>query len=175
MPPKRLYIPTSSASLPHYWGSGLIMPPILFSKSIEKAQVIASALILVETMFAFNANCSLEVVLTEKDERDIIKLKEGVYQFKGCLPVTRIINIYFQKEEQLKTTIWNINQGSGFVPERLLKVVSKNEISQPEIILDFDLGEDTTTQLLAEKTNRYNVILGGLAFMRLAYDGVYRY
>jgi len=175
MTSNRFYLPISTTSLPHYWGSGLIMPPGLFGTTIEKTQTIPNALILVKSLFSHNENCSLELVLMQEEIDQLVELRQETYVLRTCLPITRVANIFFRTEEQLKTTVWNINRGAAFVPKRLLKVADAKETRHrlPDIKLEFSEKEEPYE--LVEKVNRFNVILGGLSFMRLAYDGNYKY
>jgi hypothetical protein len=171
---KRLYIPITSTSLAHFFGAGLIMPPALYSKSIEKAQKIDHSLILTEDRFSLDCNCSLEVLLTQADLPKLKKFDVNAYLYDSCIPVTRILNIYFRDMDQLKTTVWNIGQGTAFIPDRLLKV--SNDDNKPiDFKFNFEINQKLSLPDLTEKYNRFNVLLGGLAFMRVAYDNSYDY
>jgi hypothetical protein len=163
-----LYIPTNSTCLALYFGTGLIMPSEYYGRNIETIQNrISNAIIITEQKWYQGINCSIEIILTD-NERTILKPIEGVngaYEFSGCVPISRILNIFFNDNNQMETTVWNINRGTAFVPNRILKVDSeKNDSKDTLNIQETNLP---ISQDIRDKAKRFDVLLGGFAFMKV--------
>jgi cell division protein FtsB len=76
-------------------------------------------------------------------------------------------SVYFLDAKQKETTIWNINNGAAFIPESIVSVEKSIDF---EVLLDTEINagnEYKSTSELSDKIKRFDIILGGFAFMRL--------
>jgi len=160
-----LYIPIGSASLPHYFNRAIILPAKYYTNRIDDLQTrFTGSIFFSETMSVMGADCFLEVVLTEEEVNRNFEPFSGGYLLNTGIPISRVKTIYFLAEEQQETTVFNINAGAAYLPERLVKITPvlkepRLEITQPAIRLD--------DPALIAKANRFDILLGGLAFMQL--------
>lgn len=173
---QQFYLPINSNSLAHYFGRGLILPGRYYSNKVSDIQNRAgSALLISAKRWVKNSDCSLELGLTEKEEKSLVKISEHFYILQSPLPISRVKNIFFINNDQSKTTVWNINNGAAFIPEKLIKVdipVDSNLIYENEI-LDFKEPEESAD--FARKAKYFDHLLGGFALMRIAGDQFMNY
>jgi hypothetical protein len=160
-----LYIPIGSASLPHYFNRAIILPAKYYTNRVDDLQTrFTGSIFFSETMSVMGADCFLEVVLTEDEVKRNFERFGGGYLLNTAVPISRVKTVYFLDEEQKETTVFNINAGAAYLPKRMVKIAPvlkerRLEINQPAIRLD-------NPELVA-KANRFDILLGGLAFMRL--------
>lgn len=161
-----LYVPISSSGLAHYFAGGIILPASLYENRPNDIQTSYSNVILVSEYKWFNdSDCSIEVILTKEELSKLTEIDTGIYQYPTPIPISRIKKIWFLDEEQRQTTVWNINNGTAFISELILRTESIN----PERV-KVELKKVETRpvlQDLKDKTRQFDVLLGGLAFMRV--------
>lgn len=165
---KSFYIPINSGSLAHYFSKAIILPAKYFTNKPDDIQNrFADSLLLSEKKWVKNSDCSIEVVLTATEIKELSKVSDHFFLYNTPVPISRVKCVCFLDFKQKETTIWNINNGAAFIPENIISVeksknvqmVSDNEINAGN---DFKL-----TSELSDKVKRFDVILGGFAFMRL--------
>lgn len=163
-----IYVPINSSSLPHYFGRGCILPVKYLSNKVEDIQNIQEdAILLSKKKWVKNADCSLEVVLTEEEEKGLIGLSDNFYKCNAPIPTSRIKGVYFLDTKQKETTVWNVNNGAAFIPDHLLQVENRSEL---DVITVDELSNLSNTSSAIDLTNKiksFDHILGGFAFMRL--------
>lgn len=161
-----LYVPISSVGLAHYFAGGIILPASLYGNRPNDIQTSYSDVILVSEYKWFNdSDCSIEILLTRDELSNLTEIVTGIYQYPTPIPITRIKKIWFLDEEQMQTTVWNINNGTAFISKEMLNTESRN----PERV-KVELKKIETkpiSQDLKDKTKQFDVLLGGLAFMRV--------
>ena len=162
------YIPINSGSLAHYFSKAIILPAKYFTNKPEDIQNrFADSLLLSAGKWVRNCDCSIEVVLTETEAGELSKVSDRFYLYNTPIPISRVKSIAFLDPKQKETTIWNINSGAAFVPDTIVTVENNRNI---EILSDAEIeagNEFKSTAELSDKIKRFDIILGGFAFMRL--------
>ena len=162
------FIPINSGSLAHYFSRAIILPAKYFSNKPEDIQNAYGDFILLSlNKWVKNSDCTLEVVLTDTEIQNLIPISQKFFYCKTPIPISRVKSICFLEAKQKETTMWNINNGAAFIPESIVSVQKSNNI---EPISDSELKKVEDLNLASEisdKTKRFDIILGGLAFMRL--------
>ena len=165
---KSFYIPINSGSLAHYFSKAIILPAKYFTNKPEDIQNrFADSLLLSESKWVGNCDCSIEIVLTDSEAKELAKVSDRFYLYNTPIPISRVKSVVFLDAKQKETTIWNINSGAAFVPDGLVSVEKNRDIdihSDTEI----EAGNDfKSTAEVSEKIKRFDIILGGFTFMRL--------
>lgn len=162
------YIPINSGSLAHYFSKAIILPAKYFTNKPDDIQNrFANSLLLSESKWVRNSDCSIEVVLTDTEVKDLSKVSEHFFLYNTPIPISRVKSVYFLDAKQKETTIWNINNGAAFIPESIVSVEKSIDF---EVLLDTEINagnEYKSTSELSDKIKRFDIILGGFAFMRL--------
>lgn len=162
----QLYVPISSAGLAHYFAGGIILPASLYGNRPNDIQTFYSDVILVsEHKWLNDSDCSIQVVLTQEELSKLNEIHTGIYQYPTPIPISRIKKIWFLKEDQMRTTVWNVNNGTAFITDQMLMVESGNPKRE-----NAELKKNETKpipQELKDKTRQFDVLLGGLAFMKV--------
>lgn len=162
---KKYYLPISSTSLAHYFGSACIKPSKYFDNKQKDLQDKFSNFLLVTTHLGTQeTDCCLELVFTKQEIDDLIDIKNGFYFYEKPLPITRIRKIYFLNKERKEQTITNINMSTAFVPDDLIEVINAFDNSQ----IDIKEPQDIEVFSYDKQIKNFNSFLGGLALMRLA-------
>ena len=135
------------------------------SISMENIQsILRSALFISTARWIVGSNCSIEIVLSDKEISELIEIGENAFAFHSALPISRIKNIYFKSRDQLKTTIWNTNNGAAFIPEEMA-IVDDNSIVKD---LRINPPRYSFDKNLFEKAKRFDIILGGFSLMKIS-------
>lgn len=162
------YIPINSGSLAHYFSKAIILPAKYFTNKPEDIQNrFADFLLLSESKWVRNCDCSIEIVLTDAEAKELAKVSDCFYLYNTPIPISRVKSVVFLDVKQKETTIWNINSGAAFVPEGIVSVEKNRDI---DILSDTEIeaGNDfKSTAEVSDKIKRFDIILGGFAFMRL--------
>lgn len=162
------YIPINSGSLAHYFSKAIILPAKYFTNKPDDIQNrFADSLLLSESKWVKNSDCSIEVVLTDTEVKDLSKVSEHFFLYNTPIPISRVKSVCFLDAKQKETTIWNINNGAAFIPESIVSVEKSRDV---EVLSDSEINagnEYKSTSELSDKIKRFDIILGGFAFMRL--------
>jgi hypothetical protein len=162
------YIPINSGSLAHYFSKAIILPAKYFNNKPEDIQNrFADSLLLSESKWVRNCDCSIEIVLTDAEAKELAKVSDRFYLYNTPIPISRVKSVVFLDAKQKETTIWNINSGAAFVPDGIVSVEKNRDI---DILSDTEIeaGNDfKSTAEVSDKIKRFDIILGGFAFMRL--------
>jgi len=161
------YFPIDSSNLPHYFGSACIKPSKYFKNRNEDIQNNYNEYLLITSKMGTNqTDCSLELVLTAEEEKNLIPInaERGIFLFNKPLPITRVKSIYFNDEEVKDRIITAINVGTAFIPPIEVKVIQKMESVEFSALT---LPTEAKSLDLSEQIKKYDRILGGFALMRL--------
>jgi hypothetical protein len=162
------FIPIQSSCLAHYFSKAIILPSNLLENRPEDIQSkFHDSILLSKQKWVINSDCSIEIILTQSEIKELFELTENFYQCNRPVPISRVKQIHFLSGEQKEVTIWNINDGAAFIPEKLLAVEQNDNINY---ISDERLKENLAKKsdnLLEKKTKQFDTILGGFAFMKL--------
>jgi hypothetical protein len=161
---KIFYIQISSTSLSHYILRGCILPSVYIENKIPDFQDKAKeGLILSNKKWNKDNDCTIEVIITDDEYNKFNSINSDYYYYNNVIPISRITNIFFLTKEQADTTIWNINNGAGFIPSKLIKL-EKNKKTIGSIIRNIN---NFPNKDLSKKIKSYDLLLGGFAFMKL--------
>src|SRR5687768_10025130 len=152
---KTFFLPISSNALPHYFGKAIVLPSKYYSnKATDIQDRTRSGILLCSNRWVKNSDCSLEVVLTEKEQASLNQISEHFFILNSGLPISRVKKVFFKSNEQAKTTAWNINNGAAFLPEHLLQV---NNLESTEEITEEELNalKDSVSPLDLSKKAKY--------------------
>lgn len=163
---KTYYLPISSASLAHYFGSACLAPSKYFPNKPYSVQDIASnKLIITGFLGSKDCDCCLEIVLTETEISELEHVNNEVFSISKPLPISRVKMIFFNSENQKQQTISNIELSTAFIP--------KNIVSVNENFGDFDLSTLSYANKefnidYSEQISYYDRLLGGFSLMKFS-------
>lgn len=162
------YMPMDSGSLGHYFSKAIILPAKYFTKKQDDIQnKFTDSLLLSERKWVKNSDCSIEVVLTDTEIIDLLKLSNNFFLYNTPIPISRVKSIWFLDSRQKDVTIWNINNGAAFIPEAIVSVESNANIDFVSDNVIFDGSKTKLTSELSDKIKKFDIILGGFAFMQV--------
>ena len=128
-----LYIPITTDSLAHYFNRALVLPAYFYKNKKEDIQNrISNSILLSKKRWIKNCDCSIEVIFTSDELKTLKILDNNFFSIDKPIPVSRIKKVCFTDKKQMETTIWNINNGAGFVPEQILSVENVKEEDLPQ-------------------------------------------
>ena len=114
------YIPIKSTNLAHYFVKGCICPTsYIQNRNNDVQDFFKSYILLSNKVYTDNSNCSLEIVLDERD-KGLKEISSSFYLLDNVVPLSRVKSIYFSDEQQKTNTTFNINTGAGFLSENLI-------------------------------------------------------
>lgn len=173
---KSFFIPINSNSLAHYFGRGLILPSKYFSNKLNDIQDrFKDSILLCKEKWVTNTDCSVEIILTDDEAETLVGLSENFFKYCSPIPISRVRCIYFLNQEQSRTTLWNINNGAAFIPEKLIQVEIDRNIAFVSYNNLNDNSETKEGADLVKKVKYFDHLLGGLAFMRLGGESYMNY
>lgn len=159
-------------NLAHYLSSGIIAPAnYIENRNQDLQDKYINNILLCTSKFTHETNCSIEIVLNEKEELPK-KISENFYLFNMPLPISRIKAIYFNDEKQKTITLSNISLGAAYVPNNLVKISADKSISTNEIE---NLSIKSTEIDWKGYLRKYDQILGGFALMRISREDFQNY
>lgn len=165
------YVPISAASLPHYLGKGIILPAHYYeNKPADLQDQHKGYVMLSEIKWATATDCAIEVIMVSDEQVSIRRLNENSPFFlcNNGIPVSRIAAIHFRDRKQSEITQWNINSATAFLPDHLIKVDNEPLYIDRDAQLGVTSEPLLPVQDLTEKAKRYDILLGGLAFLKAA-------
>jgi hypothetical protein len=158
------YFPIKSANLAHYFAKGCICPTRYIENRSEDIQnKFNNQLLFSKEKFTENTNCSLEIVLNNKEE-NVERISENFYLFNTPLPISRIKKIIFQNNKQKVNTTFDITSGAAFLPE-LFEIDSN---AKPINYGELENIQGKSNKDWSEKLSVFNRIMGGFSIMSIA-------
>jgi hypothetical protein len=175
----KYYISLDSKNLSSHFANGYISPQ-RYQKN-EKGDSIAhndvqsmydKHLLVTTFLYADASNCSLEIIFSDSEKDELIKIGNDdgrLFLFEKCLPLSRVKQVIFQDNEQLKRTVANINNGSAFLRESLLNVKNDRSIDVHGILESCkDSGKfEVNTVLNEDMLEDYSRMLSAFSLMRV--------
>lgn len=160
------YLPIKSANLAHYFAKGCVCPTKYIENRNEDIQnTFINFLLLSNNKFTENTNCSLEIVLNDKEE-NVNKITDNFFLLDLPLPISRVKKILFKEEEQKTNTTFNITSGAAFLPNNLIEVDShspNSNSSELDIKQIFQSNKNWNSEI-----DFFNRLMGGFAIMSIA-------
>lgn len=165
---KTFYIHTQSDTLAHYLVRGIFCPSrFLSNKNRDIQDQYESFLLLSDKQWNADSDCSIEITLIEEDIAQLIQLQDHYFVYADCLPISRLRKIHFADKKKAENVIWNINQGAAFVPEWAVSYEDKSKPETVELTGKHNFQESNSEQNIKTKMDRYDRLMGGLAFMKM--------
>jgi len=162
------FIPCNTTALSHYFNKGLLVPSVVLDNRPHDTQnLFPDYLLLSSYKWIKNCNAAIEIVLTEAESTQLTQISTGFYLLSVVLPISRIKNVWFLQQEQLETTLWNINDGAGFLNKSLAvtEPLKNNLVSEFEFSSELSLPDKPE---ISQKLKLFDQMLGSLALMRIA-------
>ena len=171
MDTNNFYIPVSAGSLAHYLGKAIILPACYYgSKPADIQDQLKTHILLSKNKWTEKNECAIEVVLTLQEQTNLQEVAPGspLLIYNGGIPVSRIISVHFLDQKQSDTIKWNINTGTAYLPDRLIRVDAKPVVTVNIGDLSLPNSVAGTVIDLSERSKRFDILLGGLAFLKAA-------
>jgi hypothetical protein len=164
----KFYIHTESDTLAHYLVRGIFCPSrFLSNKNRDIQDQYESFLLLSDKKWNADSDCSIEITLIEEDIAKLIQIQDNYSVLADCLPISRLRKIHFADKKKAENVIWNINQGAAFVPEWAISYEYKSKPETVELTGKHSFPESHSDQIIKTKMDRYDRLMGGLAFMKV--------
>tara|TARA_R110000744_G_scaffold2614_2_gene10401 strand:- start:2276 stop:3937 length:1662 start_codon:yes stop_codon:yes gene_type:complete len=164
----KFYIHTESDTLAHYLVRGIFCPSrFLSNKNRDIQDQYESFLLLSDKQWNADNDCSIEVTLIEEDIAKLMQLQDHYFVYADCLPISRLRKIHFADKKKAENVIWNINQGAAFVPQWAISYEYKSKPETVELTGKHSFPESHSEQIIKTKMDRYDRLMGGLAFMKI--------
>jgi predicted nucleic acid-binding Zn-ribbon protein len=164
------YLSIQTVSLVDYFAQALILPARFYKNRPSDIQSRKDDyIVLSKNKFLNEANCSINLILTDEEVSNFLQKEESIFLYEKPIPISRIQKIYFKNKEQKTTTIFNIEKTkTAFIPESLIEIIEEDNknIKNVDNSYKYNLG-------LEENIKTYNQILGGIAFVRNTYKGLF--
>jgi len=166
------FIPIKSMNLAHYLSNGIIAPAnYIENRNQDLQNRFINNLLLSTSKFTVDTNCSLEIVLNEKEEVPK-RISDNFFLFNMPLPISRIKAIYFTDVEQKINTVFNITSGAAFIPDNILLISDEKPISTGEIDNVLNIPTEVNWKHYLKK---YDQLLGGFALMKIGKEDFQNY
>lgn len=163
-----IFLHIKSVNLGLYFNSALISPANYIKTRSEDIQSkFRDKILLSDKKWSKSTDCSLELVVTENEYREISKNKinENYFLYIKPLPISRVKHVYFQTIEQSKISLSSTNT-NAFLPKNLVSIIDKKDIETAVECIDNNF-ENKLQSDFNPNIKKYDRILGGAAFMRL--------
>jgi hypothetical protein len=167
---KIYFLPIKSENLAEYFASAIVKPAKYCGDRVPDIQTDFENFLFLSTKHAVTGkdiDCSLEIVLTEEEEKQLSEqqLNEDCWLLNKPLPISRIKSIFFVDENQMQQTIKFISANTAFIPKNIIKSIMKFEYAEANF--DTELLSKIEVIEWKEKISLFNRTLGGLALMRI--------
>jgi hypothetical protein len=161
------YVQISSKTLAHYLVGGCICPVSLIERRENDFQNNYSDQIILSTKkWNESSDCSIEVILNSNEEKYIEQLSSEYLLYHSIIPISRIKAIFFSEKEKAEGNVWNLKNGAGFVPERLINYSEKKEEETAQGLPSESISANNNLDELQKALKRFDRLLGGVAFLR---------
>lgn len=159
------YLPIRALNLAHYFASALIKPvKYTQNRNVDIQDLYPLCLLLSKSIRIHNMDCSLEIILTSEESKQLQSLDNNYYLLNSCLPISRIKKVIFFEQETRLSVIKNIEINTAFIPRQLIEIATK-----PTFVSDsINRFKDINSRDLTDQIRQYDRILGALALMRIA-------
>jgi hypothetical protein len=172
-------IQINKSNLLDYFGSALIYPvnyetrELARSQRTKDIQHFSPNHLLISDGFTDEFNeqqVLIEVSLTDFDKQELIRLHEKIYLLPYPLPIARINTIYFLSKDSQENSIASANTfQDAFLPKHLFDVWNEKIENRIEIVREIQASQiPVNKQLKTDSQNKFNRVLGMLAFMKNA-------
>ena len=162
------FIHIQSDTLAHYLVNGLFCPSQFFTNKKHDIQDnYGPNILLSDKKWNVDCDCSVEIELLENEISKLSQLQDNYFLIQSFFPLSRLRKIYFSDSKKAKIVIWNINNGAAFVPDWAISFESKSKRDSVLKALESNISINKIDSKLNVKMQKYNRLMGGLAFMRI--------
>jgi hypothetical protein len=169
----------NKSNLLDYFGSGLIYPEnyeireLARSQRTKDIQHLAPNHLLISDGFTDVPNDQqvlIEVSLSQFDKQNLIKIHEMIYLLPYPLPISRVNKLYFSNKESQDNSVASANTfADAFLPTHLFDLWSDKIENRINIVREIQASQiPNNKQLKIDGQNKFNRVLGMLAFMKNA-------
>jgi hypothetical protein len=163
---KTYFLPIKSENLAFYFAKGCICPTkYLQNRNVDIQNRFDDKILLSNTMFTDETNCSLEIVLNEKTEK-AIPISDNFFILEMPIPISRIKKIIFKEKQQKINTIYDIENGAAFLPIKLIEVDTNSKETNTEELTSVNINN--TSKVWDKELELFNRLMGGFALMSIA-------
>lgn len=159
-----LYMHIAPVNLAHYFSCACLKPVRYISnRNSDFQNQFEDYLILSTKRRIIGVACSFEIVLTEDEFKEAIKIKNDFYLYAKPLPITRVKKIYFSSADLRDRIITAVEIKSAFIPEQLVEIFPydgelKADISKIKKI-------NKVKPDFSAEIKKFDSLLGGFALM----------
>ncbi|RKT00176.1 hypothetical protein [Flavobacterium sp. 123] len=163
---KTYFLPIKSENLAFYFAKGCICPTkYLQNRNTDIQNRFDNQILLSNSMFTNETDCSLEIILNEETEK-AVQISNSFFTLEMPLPISRIKKITFKNEEQKINTVYNIESGAAFLPLNLIEVVPNSiEINTEEFT---SINNQNSLKDWSKELEQFDRLMGGFAVMSIA-------
>ncbi len=163
---KTYFLPIKSENLAFYFAKGCICPTkYLQNRNTDIQNRFDNQILLSNSMFTNETDCSLEIILNEETEK-AVQISNSFFTLEMPLPISRIKKITFKNEEQKINTVYNIESGAAFLPINLIEVVPNSiEINTEEFT---SINNQNSLKDWSKELEQFDRLMGGFAVMSIA-------
>ena len=163
---KIYYLPIKSENLAFYFAKGCICPTkYIQNRNADIQNRFDNQILLSNSIFTNETNCSLEIVLNEKLEKPF-PISDSFFLLEIPLPISRVKKIIFKEEQQKINTVYDIVNGAAFLPINLIKVEPNSKETNTNELTSINIrnySKDWSIEL-----EHFNRLMGGFALMSIA-------
>jgi hypothetical protein len=169
-----VYLHINTINLPHIYVAACIKPAgMIERRETDLQSLYPEHILLSHKKWSSDYDCSVRIVLsTEELTLNTKKISNDYFLYDSLIPISRITQVNFSEYEKAKSIVWNIRNGAGFIADTHIVFCKKNKsdiaaLIKPQIVANLRFEE------LKRTFSKYNKLLGGLAFLRIALKDIY--
>lgn len=171
---RRYFLPLNRVNVSQYFGRGIILPSKYIDGWMNDSQSeYSDSLLLCSKPLVNKDSCSLEILLTDEEEKEIITLDDSFSLFGKPLPISRIKHLCFSKDNKVNNTVYNIEQGNAFVPKHIIIELSSSEVIQSLSI--YPQKNNSQSNNWSKESKFFDRLLGGFSLLQLAKENWQNY
>lgn len=169
----KYYFSINTTSLAHYIEKAIILPSRFYSNRPNDIQNLSGDYLLLSNIpFVNESDCSIELILTEDEINNLKEIESNILLLNKPLPISRIKHIYFFTDEKKLLTIAKINDGSGFINEKIVNILENTDKNVLKIEMP-EIEKFSYSNEFESKIKDFDHKLGGLAFGRFNTENKY--
>jgi hypothetical protein len=162
------FVPVRSESLHHYFARGIILPSRFYTNRPGDVQdQFKNTILLTRKKWIEGMDCAVEICLSEAESSSVLgnAPNADVMLYSGALPISRVVKVHFRNKRQSETTQWNINNGTAYLPSRLLAV---EEMAQMEHLPEGITEPASLKENFTDCIRKFDMLLGSISFLNVA-------
>lgn len=163
---KTYFLPIKSENLAFYFAKGCICPTkYLQNRNTDIQNRFDNQILLSNSMFTNETNCSLEIILNEKTEK-AIQISDSFFILEIPIPISRVKKIIFKEEQQKINTVYDIQKSTAFLPKNLIEVEPNSKVTNTEELTSVNIQNHSKD--CSKELEHFDRLMGGFALMSIA-------